>query len=94
MNRTELGKGFIAALLATASCVLVLTSLVSKGNAFESIQFLYYQNKLGGLISLGALVNLLLFFVALRKRKNDFAMGVLVLSLLLVIIIAFLKIMG
>lgn len=94
MNRNDFGKGFLAALLATASSVLLLTSIVSKGDTFDSIQFLYYQNKLGGLISLGALINLLLFFVAIRKRKNDFATGILILSLLLVVGIAFLKIMG
>lgn len=94
LNRSEMGKGFLAALLATASCVLLLTSIVSKGDAFDSINFLYQQNKLGALISLGALVNLLLFFVALRKGKNDFATGVLIQSMMLVVVIAFLKIKG
>lgn len=82
----------LAALMATASCVFLLAAMASKGDPFDSIQFLYHHKKLGGLISLGALINLLLFFVAIRKNNSGFATGVLIFSLTLVIAVALLKI--
>ena len=84
--------GFIAALLGTASCTLLFTAVLAKGDAIDSLVFLYQQNKLGALISLGALINLALFFVAIRRNKTAFATGVLICSLLLVILVALLKI--
>lgn len=84
----------MAALCATAACVLLFTSFVSKADSIDSLLFLYQQKKLGALISLGALINLGLFFIALRRNKMAFATGVLICSMLLVLIIAGLKFMG
>ena len=84
--------GFTAALLGTASCTLLFTAVVAKGEAIDSLIFLYQQNKLGALISLGALINLALFFVAIRRNNTAFATGVLLCSLLLVALVAILKI--
>ncbi|MBT6567666.1 MAG: hypothetical protein P8O04_05190 [Flavobacteriaceae bacterium] len=92
MSNKETAMGFVAALLGTASCTLLFTAMVAKGDAIDSLIFLYQQNKLGALISLGALVNLVLFFVAIRRNKNAFATGVLICSILLVVLIAILKI--
>ncbi|NBS18415.1 MAG: hypothetical protein EBS74_01325 [Flavobacteriia bacterium] len=64
----------------------------SPGPIEEAVVALYTQKKLGGLISMGALINLPLFFLGLRKRKTNFAKGVLITSLVLVAIVALLKI--
>jgi len=56
-----------------------------------SISGLYRQKRLGGLISLAALINLPIFFIALRKNKFAFAAGLVAISLALVLLIAFLK---
>ena len=58
----------------------------------EVVSLLYKKQKLGGLISLAALINLPIFFVALRKNKYDFAAGLVAISLILVLIIGVLRI--
>ena len=68
-----------------------LLFIFSDGPVEESFSRLYEQKKLGGLISLAALINLPVFFVALRKNKFSFATGLIAISLLLVIVIALLK---
>ena len=86
-----MAMGFFAALFATASCMLLFTALVSKTDSIDSLMYLFDRKKLGALISFGALINLLLFFLAIRRNKNAFATGVLACSLGLVILIAALK---
>jgi len=72
--------------------VLLFVLVFSEGGFVESVQLLYQQQKLGGLISIGALINLPLFFICIRKNKLPFATGLVFAALLLVMIIAFLKI--
>jgi hypothetical protein len=82
----------IAALCASSSIMIFILLYFSPGPIEEAVVALYAQKKLGGLISMGALINLPLFFLGLRKRKTNFAKGVLITSLVLVAIVALLKI--
>ncbi len=82
----------IAALCASSSIMIFILLYFSPGPIEEAVVALYAQKKLGGLISMGALINLPLFFLGLRKRKTNFAKGVLITSLALVAIVALLKI--
>lgn len=82
----------IAALCASSSIMIFILLYFSPGPIEEAVMALYAQKKLGGLISMGALINLPLFFLGLRKRKTNFAKGVLITSLVLVAIVALLKI--
>ncbi len=84
--------GIIAGLLWTSFGVLILLFIFSDASIDYSLSSLYRQNKLGGLISIAALINLPVFFIALRKNKFSFAAGLVAISLILVIFIAFLKI--
>lgn len=83
--------GFFSAFFATSFAIVVFTLIFSEGELFESLHFLYLQNKLGGVISIGALLNLPLFYLAIRKQKFPFATGVVIFSLILVLIVALLK---
>jgi hypothetical protein len=91
INRTTF-LGFLTGLLAAVLGVLLFVLVFSEGGFVESVQLLYQQQKLGGLISIGALINLPLFFICIRKNKIPFATGLVFAALLLVMIIAFLKI--
>tara|TARA_B100001939_G_scaffold129543_1_gene112408 strand:- start:102 stop:395 length:294 start_codon:yes stop_codon:yes gene_type:complete len=84
--------GIITGLLWTSFGVIILLFFLSDLTIEKSISSLYNQNKLGGLISLAALINLPIFFVALKKNKFEFATGLVAISVLFVIIIALLKI--
>ena len=65
-------KGVIAGSSASLSMIIFIILIFSGGKLEEAIVELYAQKKLGGVISLGALVNLPLFFLAIRKKKDKF----------------------
>ena len=81
MRFNELTKGVIAGSSACLSMIIFIILILSGGKLEEAIASLYAQKKLGGLISIGALVNLPLFFLAIRKKKINFAKGILITSL-------------
>ena len=83
--------GIIAGLLWTSFGVIILVFLLSDATLEDSFSYLYEQKRLGGLISMAALINLPVFFIALQKNKFPFAAGIVTLSILTVIFIALLK---
>ena len=84
--------GLFAGLLWTSFGLIILLFFLSDIPLDESILKLYQKQKLGGVISLAALINLPIFFIALRKNKFDFATGLVAISLILVFVIVILKI--
>ena len=83
--------GILTGVLWTSFGVLILLFFLSNESIEDSLSSLYYQNKLGGLISISALINLPVFFIALRKNKFAFAAGLVAISLVLVLLVASLK---
>ena len=92
MRFNDLTMGVIAGSSASLSMMIFIILIVSGGKLEDAIAVLYAQKKLGGLISLGALINLPLFLLAIRKKKINFAKGILIISLITVLFIALLKI--
>ena len=84
--------GILTGLLWTSFGVILLVFFLSDAPLEDSIFYLYKQKRLGGLISIAALINLPLFFIALRKNKVPFAAGIVAISILTVLFIAVLKI--
>lgn len=83
--------GILTGTLWTGFGILILLFFLSNESIEDSLSSLYYQNKLGGLISISALINLPVFFIALQKNKFAFAAGLVAISLVLVLLVAFLK---
>ena len=92
VKRKHFFWGLFAGLLWTSFGVLILLFFLSDIPFEKSILKLYEKQKLGGVISLAALINLPIFFIALRKNKFDFAAGLVAISLILVFVIGILKI--
>ena len=92
MKNKKIFSGIISGLFASSAGIILISVFLSKSSLEESFIHLYYQKKLGGLISLGSLINLPIFLIAIKKEKYDFALGLLVISLFFVALIAFLKI--
>ena len=84
--------GILTGLLWTSFGVILLVFFLSDASLEDSIFYLYKQKRLVGLISIAALINLPLFFIALRKNKVPFAAGIVAISILTVLFIAVLKI--
>jgi len=83
--------GIIAGLLWTSFGVIILVFLLSDATMEATFSYLYEQRRLAGLISMAALINLPIFFIALRKNKFPFAAGIVAISIVTVIFIALLK---
>jgi len=92
LNQKTFYLGLFTALLWTAFGVLIITYFMSQHSLEQSLKFLYEKNQLGGLLSLGALINLPIFFLAIRKNKIPFAAGIVTFSLFMVVVVALLKI--
>ena len=92
MINKEFFQGLIASFFASSSAMIFLLLYFSEAPIEEGISFFFEQKKLGGLISVSALINLPLFFLGMHKRKTNFAKGVMITSILIVVIIAILKI--
>lgn len=91
MDKKEIFIGFISGTLATASSIIFLTLILSDLPIEDSWKLMYGQKKLGGLISLGAIVNLIIFLFAVKKNKISFASGLVLNSFFIVFLIIFLK---
>ena len=83
--------GIFTGFLWTSFGVIILVFSLSKASLEDSLFYLYEQKRLGGLISLAALINLPLFFISLRKNKIPFAAGIVAISIITVIFVGLLK---
>jgi hypothetical protein len=84
--------GIFTGLLWTIFGVIIIVVFLSDASIESSLITLYQQKKLGGLISIASLINLPIFFLALRKNKMSFATGLVTLSIVMVLVITYLKI--
>ena len=92
MKTKNILNGFISGLLASITGMILISVILSQVTLEESLIQLYYQKRLGSLISIGALINLPIFFIAIKKEKYDFSVGLILISLFFVVLITFLKI--
>lgn len=92
MRNKEQLIGAIIGLVLTFIGMALFTLYFSESDLISSIKLLYDQNKLGSLISLGALLNLPAFFVLIRRRDYQIAYGLVSVLILLVVVVAILKV--
>ena len=83
--------GIISGILWTTFVLIIFLLILSDDPIEFTIQYSYKNNKLGGLIALSSLINLPIFFIAIKRNKISFASGLVAFLILLVLIIAFLK---
>ena len=84
---TGIAMGIVLTLIGMYS----FTLLFSDEKVLDSFYLLYTQKKLGGLMSIGALLNLPVFFVFINQYRYDRAYGLVSFLLVLVVIIGLLK---
>ena len=86
IKKKEVVKGVLFALLSSLSgLVLAILFLSENDSIIESLKNSYYENFLGKLISLGAILNVLVFFVFIKKNQDQRAKGVLLFTIFLAI---------
>ncbi len=85
-NKKEVIKGVMFALLSSLSgLVLAILFLSENDSIIESLKNSYYEKFLGKLISLGTILNVLVFFVFIKKNQDQRAKGVLLFTIFLAI---------
>jgi len=90
MKKTDLLIGFFMGIVAAFLGVLVF--LMLKSPAFVSIEGLSTireQGIMGKVITLGAIIDLILFFILLKINKDLMARGVVLATIILAIITMF-----
>tara|TARA_B100000989_G_C19460850_1_gene436135 strand:+ start:587 stop:877 length:291 start_codon:yes stop_codon:yes gene_type:complete len=83
--------GIFSGFLWTSFGIIILIFSLSEATLEDSLFYLYEQKRLGGLISIAALINLPIFFISLHKNKVPFAAGIVTISIITVIFIGLLK---
>lgn len=92
MNKKNLIIGFIVGVIANALGLFLATILLGKGDDFLTvIKAARAEDFLGKLISLGAILNLLVFFFFIQKKQDFRARGVLLATILVAIITFIIK---
>ena len=85
-NKKEVVKGVMFALLSSLSgLILAILFLSENDSIIESLKNSYDEKFLGKLISLGAILNVLVFFVFIKKNQDQRAKGVLLFTIFLAI---------
>ena len=84
--RKELGIGILVGLIANAIGLFITTQLLGDGDGFSTvIKAAYDEGFLGKLISLGAVLNLIAFFIFIRKKQDYRARGVLLITVFIAV---------
>ena len=76
---------FSAIISSFSGLILAILFLSENDSITDSLKNSYYENFLGKLISLGAILNVLVFFVFIKKNQDQRAKGVLLFTIFLAI---------
>ncbi len=92
MIKKHVITGFLVGLIANALGLLLAATLLGKGDDFmEVIRASQAEGFLGKLISLGAILNLIVFFFYIKKKQDYKARGVLLATILVAILTFLIK---
>lgn len=86
MIKKEIFIGLIVGLIANAIGLFLAASLLGNGDGFLTvIRAVASEGFLGKLISLGAILNLVAFFIFIKKKQDYRAKGVLLITVFIAI---------
>ena len=91
LKQKEIGKGFLAAVFATFGGVFLYLEIVSSVPFEIALKRIREFGLYGPIIALGAVPNLFVFFVFLRKKQDYRAQGVLLATILTAFITLLIK---
>ncbi|MGO3706620.1 MAG: hypothetical protein ACTJGD_02505 [Mesonia hippocampi] len=92
MIKKEIFIGFIVGIVANLIGMFIYIAAFSKYGFTTTLEISYEEGYLGSIISLGAILNFLPFFVFLKKNKPYRSRGVLIASIFAALVIIITKI--
>ncbi len=87
MNIKAVSTGFIIGIIANITGVILYIQFFSKLGIEETLKNAWIQGFFGSLVALGAVLNLLVFFLFLKQNKIYEARGTLLATVLAAILI-------
>lgn len=90
----EIAIGFFVAILATLSGMYLYVELFSSYGFVKTFQLIQDGDMYGQIITLGAIANLFVFFVYLKKKQDVRAKGVLLATIVIALITVATKFIG
>ncbi len=86
MNKKDLIIGILVGIVANAVGLIATATILGQGDDFTTvIEAAIKEGFLGKLISLGAILNLIAFFIFIKKRQDYRARGVLIATVFIAI---------
>ncbi|WP_298535982.1 hypothetical protein [uncultured Algibacter sp.] len=86
MNKKDIFIGMLVGLIANTIGLFFAANLLGQGDDFMNvIKAASQEGFLGKLISLGAILNLLAFFIFIKKRQDYRARGVLLITVFIAV---------
>ena len=90
--KKEIAIGFLVGIIANTIGTLVYILLFSDLGIKETMLAAIQQGHVGSLLALGAILNLIAFFLFLRIRRDNRAKGVLLATILTAMVILYYKV--
>ncbi|MGA9638583.1 hypothetical protein [Flavobacterium sp.] len=90
MNKLDLFIGIIIGLLTTAIGMFAFITMYTPWDFINGIKILQQQEHLGQVICLGSILNMIIFAILYKKKKDLMAKGVILSVILLTILTLFL----
>jgi hypothetical protein len=85
-NKTEMLLGFIIGIITSVFGCFLFILLFTKFTFIAGIELLQAEGKLGKIITLGTVLDLAVFWIALKLNKEFIARGVILAVIILTII--------
>lgn len=92
MHKKELLIGFVVGIIANIVGTLLYILLFSDLGIADTFYAAIQQGHIGSLLALGAILNLIAFFLFLRIRRDNRAKGVLIATILTALAILYYKV--
>lgn len=90
--KKEIGIGFLVGIIANTIGTILYILMFSELGIKETFQAAIEQGHVGSLLALGAILNLIAFFLFLRIRRDNRAKGVLIATILTALVILYYKV--
>ena len=86
MIKKEILIGFLVGLIANGIGLIVAALLLGNGNISTTLKQSFDEGVSGNLVTIGAILNLAVFFIFIKKKQDYRARGVLLATILVAIL--------
>ncbi len=92
MHKKDLAIGFLVGIIANTIGTLLYILMFSDLSISDTFAAAIQQGHIGSLLALGAILNLIAFFLFLRIRRDNRAKGVLIATIMTALVILYYKV--